>query len=112
VLKHSAFYGKHHPSRRLGKFEIPGRVTFAHGSGGLPKINITTGRSTAEIYLHGAHVTGFQKNGDPPLLFMSRLGRFAAARRSAAACRFVFRGSAGAKENPRMASSASCRGTG
>jgi D-hexose-6-phosphate mutarotase len=63
---------------RLGKFEIPGRVTFAHGSGGLPKINITTGRSTAEIYLHGAHVTGFQKNGDPPLLFMSRLGRFAA----------------------------------
>ena len=65
---------------RPGKFEIPGRVTFAHGSGGLPKINITTGRSTAEIYLHGAHVTGFQKNGEPPLLFMSRLSRFAAGK--------------------------------
>ena len=63
---------------RLRKFEIPGRVTIASGNGGLPKINITTGRSTAEIYLHGAHVTGFQKNGEPPLLFMSRLGRFAA----------------------------------
>ena len=60
---------------RLGKFEIPGRVTFAHGSGGLPKINITTGRSTAEIYLHGAHVTGFQKNGDPPLLPGRRIAR-------------------------------------
>jgi D-hexose-6-phosphate mutarotase len=57
--------------RRLRKFEIPGRVTLASGSGGLPKINITTGRSTAEIYLHGAHITGFQKNGELPLLFMS-----------------------------------------
>ena len=65
---------------RTGKFEIPGRVTFARGSGGLPKINITTGQSTAEIYLHGAHVTGFQKNGEPPLLFMSRLSRFAAGK--------------------------------
>jgi D-hexose-6-phosphate mutarotase len=65
---------------RLGKFEIPGRVTFAHGSGGLPKINITTGRSTAEIYLHGAHVTGFQKGGEPPLLFMSRLSQFVAGK--------------------------------
>jgi hypothetical protein len=65
---------------RLRKFEIPGRVTFANGSGGLPKINITTGRSTAEIYQHGAHITGFQKNGEPPLLFMSRLSQFAAGK--------------------------------
>jgi D-hexose-6-phosphate mutarotase len=63
---------------RLRKFEIPGRVTFANGRGGLPKINITTGRSTAEIYLHGAHINGFQKNGEPPLLFLSRLSHFAA----------------------------------
>jgi glucose-6-phosphate 1-epimerase len=65
---------------RLRKFEIPGRVTFANGSGGLPKINLTTGRSTAEIYLHGAHITGFQKNGEPPLLFLSRLSQFAAGK--------------------------------
>src|ERR1035438_7086912 len=63
--------------KQLRKFEIPGRVTFVNGSGGLPKINITTSRSTAEIYLHGAHITGFQKNGEPPLLFMSRLSQFA-----------------------------------
>jgi D-hexose-6-phosphate mutarotase len=66
--------------QQLRKFEIPGRVMFANGGGGLPKINITTGRSTAEIYLHGAHVTGFQKNGEPPLLFMSRLSQFVAGK--------------------------------
>ena len=65
---------------RLRKFEIPGRVTFANGNSGLPKINVTTGRSTAEIYLHGAHITGFQKNGEPPLLFMSRFSQFAAGK--------------------------------
>ena len=65
---------------RLRKFEIPGRVTFANGNSGLLKINVTTGRSTAEIYLHGAHITGFQKNGEPPLLFMSRLSQFAAGK--------------------------------
>jgi D-hexose-6-phosphate mutarotase len=66
--------------QQLRKFEIPGRVTFANGSGGLPKINIATGCSTAEIYLHGAHITGFQKNGEPPLLFMSRLSQFVAGK--------------------------------
>jgi len=65
-------------AERLRKFEIPGCLALAPGNGGLSKINIATGRSTAEIYLHGAHVTGFQKKGEPPLLFMSRLSRFAA----------------------------------
>jgi glucose-6-phosphate 1-epimerase len=59
------------------QLEIPGHVTFARGNGDLPKIDIATGRSTAEIYLHGAHVTGFQKNGEPPLLFMSDRSHFA-----------------------------------
>jgi glucose-6-phosphate 1-epimerase len=50
---------------------------MAKGNGDLPKIDITTGRSTAEIYLHGAHVTAFQKHGEPPLLFMSARSHFA-----------------------------------
>jgi D-hexose-6-phosphate mutarotase len=41
------------------------------GKGHLPVLKISTTRSTAEIYLHGAHITHFQKNGEPPLLFMS-----------------------------------------
>jgi D-hexose-6-phosphate mutarotase len=55
----------------LRKLEIPGRVAISTGHGGLPKINVKTGFSTAEIYMHGAHVTGFQKKGEPSLLFMS-----------------------------------------
>jgi hypothetical protein len=74
---------------RLRKFEIPGCVAFASGHGGLPKITVTTGRSAAEIYPHGAHATGFQKNGEPPLLFLSRLSQFAAGK--------AIRGDAGAR---------------
>jgi len=62
---------------QLRKHEIPGRVTVVAGSGGLPKILVTTETSTAEIYPHGAHITYFQKNGEPPLLFMSAKSWFA-----------------------------------
>jgi glucose-6-phosphate 1-epimerase len=57
--------------------EIPGHITIARGNGSLPKINVATDRSTAEIYLHGAHITGFQKKGEPPLLFLSAKSHFA-----------------------------------
>lgn len=61
----------------LRKYKIPGRVAVAAGHGGLLKLGITTPFSTAEIYLHGAHVTHFQKHGEPPLLFLSRKSWFA-----------------------------------
>jgi glucose-6-phosphate 1-epimerase len=48
------------------------------GKGNLPLLKISTPRSEAEIYLHGAHITHFQKNGEPPLLFLSRQSKFAA----------------------------------
>ena len=56
--------------------EIPARVTIITGKGGLPAIRIETDWSTAEIYQHGAHVTGFQKKGEAPLLFMSAASEF------------------------------------
>ena len=62
---------------QLRTHEIPGCVALAEGNGGLPKIIVTTKFSAAEIYLHGAHVTHFQKNGGPPLIFMSRKSHFA-----------------------------------
>ena len=58
------------------KLEVPGRVTFLDGNGGLPKVEITTAFSTAEIYLQGAHVTHFQKKNEQPLLFMSQVSNF------------------------------------
>jgi glucose-6-phosphate 1-epimerase len=61
----------------MEQHEISGRVAITTGKGGLRKINVTTDFSTAEIYLHGAHITGFQKNGEPPLLFLSKKSDFA-----------------------------------
>ena len=61
---------------RLKRFEIPGRVTILEGNGELPKIEVNTDWSSAEIYLQGAHVTDFQKKGEPPLLFTSQFSRF------------------------------------
>jgi glucose-6-phosphate 1-epimerase len=61
---------------RLKRFEIPGRVTMLEGNGDLPKIEVTTDSSTAEIYLHGAQVTDFRKKDEPPLLFTSQFSRF------------------------------------
>lgn len=58
-------------------FEIPEYVTIATGEGGLEKIVVTTPWSAAEIYTHGAHITHFQKSGEPPLLFMSERSEFA-----------------------------------
>src|SRR6185312_13259280 len=61
----------------LRKHEISGHVKITEGNGKLPKVVATTKSSSAEIYLHGAHVTAFQKNGEPPLIFMSRKSEFA-----------------------------------
>ena len=61
----------------LRKCEIPGRVAVLTGHGGLAKVVMTTAASAAEIYVHGAHVTHFQKHGEPPLLFMGHKSWFA-----------------------------------
>jgi len=60
------------------KLEIPGRVTFLEGNGGLPKIEVATAFATAEIYAQGAHVTHYQRKDEPPLLFLSQVSRFEA----------------------------------
>jgi D-hexose-6-phosphate mutarotase len=53
-----------------------GRVLFLDGQGELPMLEVTTAWSTAEIYLHGAHLTRFTRKGEPPLLFVSQCSRF------------------------------------
>jgi glucose-6-phosphate 1-epimerase len=61
----------------IAKPESLGRVTFLDGQGELPMLEVSTPWSTAEIYLHGAHVTHFKKKDEPPLLFLSQCSRFA-----------------------------------
>jgi glucose-6-phosphate 1-epimerase len=62
---------------KLRRLEIPGRVEIVNGHGGLPLVKINTPWSAAEIYLLGAHVTHFQKIGEPPLVFLSGKSFFA-----------------------------------
>ncbi|MGD0814956.1 MAG: D-hexose-6-phosphate mutarotase [Verrucomicrobiota bacterium] len=56
--------------------EIPGRVLFSEGNGELARLQITTAWSNAEVYLHGAQITHFETQKEPPVLFMSQLSRF------------------------------------
>jgi len=58
--------------------KVLGRVAFLDGRGDLPMLEVSTPWSCADIYLHGAHVTHFKKNDEPPLLFLSQCSRFAA----------------------------------
>ncbi len=60
------------------QLEISGAVTLAEGNGGLRKVVVETPWSSAEIYLHGAQVTHYQKTGEEPLLFISGSSEFAA----------------------------------
>ncbi len=62
---------------KLKQLEIPGHVSLTEGEGELPKVVVHSRGSVAEIYLHGAHVTRFEKAGEAPLLFMSEAGEFA-----------------------------------
>ncbi|MDB5297701.1 MAG: D-hexose-6-phosphate mutarotase [Phycisphaerales bacterium] len=59
------------------RFAIPGAVEFDAGEGGLPRVTITTPAATAEVYLHGAHVTRYAPAGGRPVLFVSRQSHYA-----------------------------------
>ena len=63
-------------SKDLKRMEIPGKVSIEPGNGDLPMVSIVTDRSEAELYLQGAHVSGFQRLKEPPILFMSQFSRF------------------------------------
>jgi glucose-6-phosphate 1-epimerase len=58
-------------------FEIPGALTFTEGNGGLLRASITTPACTAEVYLHGAHLTAWQPAGQQPVIFVSEKSAFA-----------------------------------
>ena len=58
-------------------FAIPGALTFSEGNGGLLRASISTPACTAEVYLHGAHLTAWQPTGQEPVLFLSETSLFA-----------------------------------
>jgi glucose-6-phosphate 1-epimerase len=53
------------------RFAIPGVANVVTENGGLPKVTIATPNAVGEMYLHGAHVTGWQPRGAERVLFVS-----------------------------------------
>lgn len=56
--------------------ELPSSVTLGTGAGGLDVVRIGGPDATAEVYLHGAHVTAWAPTGGPGVLWMSDASRF------------------------------------
>lgn len=62
------------------QFAIPGHVHISAGENGLPKLRVENALASAEVYLHGAHITDFQPKGHAPVLWMSPLAQFQAGK--------------------------------
>jgi glucose-6-phosphate 1-epimerase len=58
------------------QFAISGLARCVAGKGNLPKIEITTPASSAEIYLHGAQVTSWRPAGAEDVIFVSEHSRW------------------------------------
>jgi glucose-6-phosphate 1-epimerase len=59
------------------RFGIPGMAQVVEGSGGLPKVCITSPQALGEMYLHGAQVTSWKSAGADEALFLSSKSRWA-----------------------------------
>jgi D-hexose-6-phosphate mutarotase len=57
-------------------FGIDGHLAFEAGGGGLARVVITNAFATAEVYLHGAHLTAYQPRGAEGLVWLSDLAEF------------------------------------
>lgn len=54
------------------QYAIDGHVVFTGAQGGMVKAEVSNSLATAQVYLHGAHITAFQPHTtEQPLLWMS-----------------------------------------
>jgi glucose-6-phosphate 1-epimerase len=58
-------------------FAIPGVLAFDEPHEGFARARITTPACTAELYLHGAHLTQWQPAGHGPVLYLSPRSSYA-----------------------------------
>lgn len=64
------------PSVRSESRSIPLSVQIGTGGGGLPVVRVSGRAGSAEVYLHGAHVTDWAPAGRVSALWMSAASRF------------------------------------
>ena len=58
------------------RFAIPGVAQIVPGNEGQPKIKITSVAASAEIYLHGAHLTSWIPAGAEEVIFLSSKAQY------------------------------------
>jgi D-hexose-6-phosphate mutarotase len=58
------------------QFALADQLYFQMGEGGLPIAQINNPLATAEVYLHGAHITAFRPRDHEQVLWMSSLAQF------------------------------------
>jgi glucose-6-phosphate 1-epimerase len=66
-----------HAAKLAGQFEIPNALRFEEGPGGLVRAVISTRDAEADLYLQGAHLTHWTRQGQRPILFVSPKSLFA-----------------------------------
>jgi len=59
---------------------LPEGAQLASGGGSLERLALTTPGAEAHLYLHGAHLTHFQPQGERPVLWMSEHSAFSPGR--------------------------------
>lgn len=62
--------------RLNNSFAIPGVAQLVPGVNGLPKVRVTTAAASADIYLHGAHLTSWTPAGAEEVIFLSEKAQF------------------------------------
>ena len=67
------------PQQLQERFGGP-HVTFDAGQGGLTRVRVNGPAASAELYLHGAHLTAWQPAGQGPVLWMSQRSWFEAGK--------------------------------
>jgi glucose-6-phosphate 1-epimerase len=58
------------------RFGIPAVAHVCQGTGGLPRVTISSSRGQGEMYLHGAHVTSWRPAAHDEVLFLSTKSRW------------------------------------
>jgi len=60
-----------------GSVPLPRSTRLERGAGGLERLVIDGPAARGEVYLHGAHVTGWQPRGQAPVIWLSPKSAFA-----------------------------------
>jgi glucose-6-phosphate 1-epimerase len=62
------------------RFAIAGVALITAGNNGLPRVSVSGPAATAEVYLHGAHLTSWRPAGAEEVIFLSKQSQWVSGR--------------------------------